>query len=122
MNRKGCIFINYTFCKKDGTIKKHYIDVCQYIIKAQMQNHEVIVGRYDKVINSYSCYTTSRKELCAKDKRSYKNKIKEICSNFNIKTKEWYSCNSLLVELHGNNVEQMINELKNLLGGVNHIR
>ena len=54
-------------------------------------------------------------KLYAKDKCSYVAKIKDICSNFDITTKEWYSYMDLTVELHGK-VEEMIKELNNLLG------
>lgn len=105
---------NYTFCKKDGTLKQNHIRVCEYLVKSKIERHDVSIGRSDEIIKTYNCYTTPRVKLCAKDKRSYISKIKEICSNFDITDKEWYSYMSLTVELYGK-VEEMIKELNDLL-------
>lgn len=106
---------NYTFCKKDGTLKQNYIRVCEYLVKGKVEKHDISIGRSDEVIEAYNCYTTPRIKLYAKDKCSYVAKIKDICSNFDITTKEWYSYMDLTVELH-EKVEEMIKELNNLLG------
>lgn len=108
----------YSFCKKNGQIKQFYFPICEYITYADIDNHVVTVGRHDDVVDKYECYTTPRIELSTSDRRNYVIKIKEICSNFGVTTKEWYSCRDLSVELHGENVEEMIKELRDLLEGV----
>lgn len=105
----------YSFCKKNGQIKKFYIPICKYIISANISDHIITVGRYDDVVDRYSCYTTPRIELSACNKQNYISKIQEICSNFEIITKEWYSHNDLTVELHGENVKGMLDELRELI-------
>ena len=108
----------YSFCKKNGQIKQFHIPICEYITYADIDNHVVTVGRHDDLVNKYECYTTPRIELSTNDRRNYVIKIKEICSNFGVTTKEWYSYRDLSVELHGENVEEMIKELRDLLEGV----
>lgn len=113
---------NYTFCKQDGTLKHYYIPICEYIIEAKMQKHEIMIGRYEDIVDVYECYTTPRREFFAKDRRSYESKIKEICSNFDVTTKYWYSYRDLSTELHGENVLEMIKILTELLEVTNNIR
>lgn len=108
----------YSFCKKNGQIKQFYIPICEYITSAKITDHVVTVGRHDDVVDRYNCYTTSRIELSASDRRNYVSKIREICTNFGITTNEWYSYRDLSVELHGENVKEMIDELRGLLEGV----
>lgn len=109
----------YSFCKKNGQIKQFYIPICEYIASAKIDNHVVTVGRHDDVVDKYECHTTPRIELSASDRRNYVIKIKEICSNFTVTTKEWYSYHDLSVELHGENVSEMIGKLRELLEEVN---
>ena len=108
----------YSFCKKNGQIKQFYIPICKYIVSAKIDNHVVTVGRHDDVIDRYKCYTTPRITLSAPNIRNYVTKIKEVCSNYDITTREWYSCCDLSVELYGENVKEMIEELMCLLEGV----
>ena len=84
--------------------------------------HEIMIGRSDIVVEKYTCFTTPRIVLNTKDRRSYVTKIREVCSCFDVTTREWYSGNELSVELHGEGLLTMFLELKNLLGGVNHTR
>lgn len=107
----------YSFCKKNGQIKQFYAPICKYITLANIDDHVVTVGRNDEFIDRYDCYTTPRITLSTSDRRNYVIKIQEICSNFDVTTKEWYSCRDLSVELHGENVKQMIEELTVLMGG-----
>lgn len=108
----------YSFCKKNGQIKQFYIPICKYITSAKISDHVITVGRHDDVIDRYNCYTTPRLELSASNRRNYVIKIQEICSNFGVTTKEWHSYRDLSVELHGENVKEMINKLRKLLEGV----
>lgn len=108
----------YSFFKKNGQIKKFYIPICEYIVSAKIDNHFVTVGHHDDVVDKYECYTTPRIELSSNDRRNYVIKIQEICSNFAVTTKEWYSHHDLSVEFHGENVNEMIDKLKELLEGV----
>lgn len=108
----------YSFCKKNGQIKQFYIPICEYITSAKISDHVITVGRHDDVVDKYDCYTTPRIELSASDRRNYVTKIQEICLNFGITTKEWYSCRDLSVELHGENVKEIIEKLRDLLEGV----
>ena len=113
---------HYTFCKKNGQIKHFYIPICEYIIQATIQEHRVLIGRYDNTIDEYKCYTTPRLKLSSSEQRSYKSKIDEICSNFMVDTKYWYGYKDLSVELHGENVEEMLMSLTQLLEVTNNIR
>jgi len=108
----------YSFCKKNGQIKQFYIPICEYITSVKIDNHVVTVGRHDDVVDEYKCYTTPRIELSTSNRRNYVAKIQEICSNFGITTKEWYSYSDLSVELHGENVREMVDKLRELLEGV----
>ena len=113
---------NYTFCRNDGHIKQYYIPICDYIVKAERKEHEIMMGRSEDIIEKYTCFTTPRIALNEKDRRSYVSKIREICSCFDVTTREWYSYNELSVELHGEGLSAMLLELKNLLGGVDYTR
>lgn len=105
----------YSFCKKNGSIKKFYIPVCEYITNSQYRKHELTHCGRDEVIGVYWSYATPYKQFsCSCDKYNYIRKIKEICSNFDVETKEWVYPD-LTVELHGKNVNKMIDELKKLL-------
>lgn len=112
----------YTFCKKNGEIKKNYIFVCEQILKSEMQHHEICVGRSDKVIKEYNSITVPSVCLAQPKRNSYINKVKEICKCFNNVTHEWYSGIDVSIELLGDNVEYMLNELSRLLGGDDYIR
>lgn len=107
--------MKYTFCRKDQTIKQYYIPVCKYIVKAKITTHEITVGRSDTVIKKYSCYTTPNIILSSRKQSNYITKIREICSNFNVITKEWLYPD-LSVELYGENVKNMIDILNDFLG------
>lgn len=105
----------YSFCKKNGDIKKHYHFSCNQIVKAEMREHTIMVGRHDEVISQYECYTIPMIHLKTKERDNYVVKVREICSNFNIKIHEWYSFNDVEIHLFGDNVELMISELNLLL-------
>lgn len=113
---------NYSFCKKDGKIKERYKFACQQIVLSKMGRKEIMQGRYDDVVEVYECYTTPRIELYSPKKYGYISKIQEICKNFNVKTREWYSCNDISIDLLGDNVAEMIGEIRKLLEGDIHIR
>ena len=113
---------NLTFCKTDGQIKQYYVPICEYIVKAERKEHELMIGRSEDIVEKYTCFTTPRIVLNAKDRRLYIAKIQEICSCFDVTTREWYSGNELSVELHGESLLTMLLELKNLLGGVSYTR
>lgn len=104
----------YSFCKKNKTLKKYYIPICEYLTQANIQEHEIVIGRHDEVVDKYTCYTTPCLYLYTKEKLSYLSKIKEICNEFDVLTKEWV-CPDFSVELHGDNVELMLNTLNVLL-------
>lgn len=107
--------IDYTFCKKDGTIKKNYIGMCKYLITAKMQHHEITVGRHNEIVDEYDCYTTPTLYLCAEAQRRYIKNIHNICSNFDVNIHEWVYPD-LSIDLLGDNVENMLEILKTLLG------
>lgn len=113
---------NYSFCKKDGSIKERYKFACQQIVSAKMGHKEIMCGRYDDIVEEYDCYTIQRLELYSPKKYSYISKVQEICKNFNIKTREWYSHNDISIDLLGDNVPEMIGEVRKLLGGDIYIR
>lgn len=112
----------FTFCKKDGTIKKNYIDVCEQITKAKIEHHEIMKGRSENIVDEYDCYTTPRQSLPSKKRSRFEEKVRDVCKCFNVTIKSWYSCWDITIELHGKNVEQMIEELSSILRGDINIR
>ena len=77
----------YCFQKKDGTVKKYYKEAIDYILTATVQKHEITVGRSDEVWKIYA--------------------------EFGCYTNPWYSgYQEISLELHGDNVEFMLNELR----------
>lgn len=113
---------DYTFCKKDGTIKKCYIDICEQITKAVVECHEIRMGRSDDIIDVYDCYTIPRQSLSSRKRALFESKVCDVCKCFNVAIKPWYSYWDITIELHGENVERMIEELSYMLRGDIHIR
>lgn len=113
---------NYSFCKKNGSVKERYKFACQQIVLSKMGRKEIMRGRYDNIFEVYECYTTPRIELCSPQKYRYISKLQEICDNFNVKTREWYSHNDISVDLLGDNVPEMISKIEEILGGDIYIR
>ena len=103
----------YCFQKKDGTVKKYYKEAIDYILTATVQKHEIMIGRSDKVINVYECYTTENKRFLEPKRSTSQSKIIEICAEFDCYTKTWYGgYQEISLELHGDNVEFMLNKLR----------
>lgn len=103
----------YCFQKKDGTVKKYYREVIDYILTATVQKHEVMIGRSNEVRNIYECYTTERKRFLEPKRGVIQSKIIEICSEFGCYIKPWYSgYQEISIELYGDNVESMLDELR----------
>lgn len=107
---------HYTFCKKDGTIKKNYIPTCEYIIQTKMEKHQLTRYRSDVVVKEYYCYTTPYKRF-TRTNENYINKIREICNNFNVTIQREWIYPEISIEFQEHNVKKMINEIKKLLGG-----
>lgn len=112
----------FTFCKKDGAIKKSYIDVCEQITKAAIERYEIMRGRSENIIDVYDCYTIPRQSLSSKKRDRFESKIRDICKCFDVTIKSWYSGCDITIELHDGNVTQMIEELSSMLGGDVYIR
>lgn len=106
----------YTFCKNDGSIKKSYIEMCKYLVDGRIQHQTITVGRHDEIIDEYDCYITKAINLPARIQRQYIKNIHEICSNFDVMTKEWVYPD-LQVELHGEDVDELLQVLTDLLRG-----
>lgn len=103
----------YCFQKKDGTVKKYYKEAIDYILTAKVQRHEITVGRSDKVGKIYECYTTERKRFLEPKRNAIQSKVIDICAEFGCYINSWYSgYQEISLELHGDNVESMLNELK----------
>ena len=113
---------SYSFCKKDGDIKARYGFACRQIISCRKIHREVEIGRNGNVVEVYDCYAIPKIELCSPKKRSYISKVKEVCENFNVKTRDWHSLNEVVIDLMGDNVSFMIKEIEKLLGGDVYIR
>ena len=106
----------YCFLKKDGTIKKNYKEACQYIETAEVKEHEISRGRSDEIVKKYNCYTTKEQKFSKPIRDKILLKIVNICSDFNCEIKVWYSgLNYISIELHGERVEFMLNEIKKYL-------
>ena len=109
----GGKFKVYCFQKKDGTVKKYYKEAIDYILTATVQKHEIMVGRSDEVGKIYECYTTKRKRFLEPKRNTIQSKIIDICAEFGCYTNPWYSgYQEISLELHGDNVEFMLNELR----------
>lgn len=103
----------YCFQKKDGTVKKYYKEAIDYILTATVQKHEIMVGRSDEVGKIYECYTTKRNRFLEPKRNTIQSKIIDICAEFDCYTNPWYSgYQEISLELHGDNVEFMLNELR----------
>lgn len=103
----------YCFQKKDGTVKKYYKEAIDYILTATVQKHEIMVGKSDEVGKIYECYTTKRKRFLEPKRNTIQSKIIDICAEFDCYTNPWYSgYQEISIELHGDNVEFMLNELR----------
>lgn len=75
--------------------------------------HEIMVGRSDEVGKIYECYTTKRKRFLEPKRNIIQSKIIDICAEFGCYTNPWYSgYQEISLELHGDNVEFMLNELR----------
>lgn len=107
----------FSFCKKDGTIKKYYIDVCEQITKARIEHHEIMRGQSEDVVDEYDCFTIPRQSLSSKKRNRFESKVCDICKCFDVTIKTWYSCWDITIELHGENITQMIEELSSMLRG-----
>lgn len=104
----------YCFQKKDGTVKKYYREAIDYILTAKVQKHELMIGSYDEVYKTYECYTTELKRFLEPKRTAIQSKLIDICAEFNCYINPWHSTyQEISIELHGDNVEFMLNELKN---------
>ena len=113
---------NYTFCKKDGSIKKRYVYVCLNITSANIEHRTITSGRQSVIVDEYDCWVIPTVELYTKEKRDYLLKVEGICNIFDVKIRPWYSYNEVTIELLGKNVSYMIETLNKLLRGDNYIR
>ena len=77
-----------------------------------MQHHEIMRCRYDTVVNEYWCYSTESKRFLEPKRTKTLEKIEKICGDFNCTCHTWYSDIDMRVELHGDNVEKMLEEIK----------
>lgn len=109
----------YSFVKKDGTIKKNYIDVCKDILTAKMQHHIITVGRYNDVVEEYDSYTFTKDDLLQPKRRQYENKVKEIVNYFGEMNHTWHSGCCTTFDLNGIDYGLMKIELENLLEATN---
>lgn len=105
----------YTFCKKNGEIKKRYIFACKCIVDAKIEKHEIVVGRHDDKIDEYECYSIRCKHIRnIREKGVLLVKIKEICENFDVEIKDWLYPD-FSIDFHGDNVANMISSISYLL-------
>lgn len=102
------------FLKKDGTVRKNYQKAIDYILSAKIEHHVITVGKYDDTIDEYDCYTTKNKTFYSRDKEDMRKKVKEICLEYGVTTKEWYGLMDMSINFHGDNddVNHMLNELR----------
>lgn len=102
----------YCFLTKKGELRKSYYEVFEYLNTATIQHHEIMVGRYDTVVDEYDCYSTKLKKFREPKRASTLNKIQKICNDFNCTCHIWYSGIDMRTDLHGDNVEKMLKEIR----------
>ena len=102
----------YCFLTKKGELRKSYKDVLEYLNTATMKHHEIMVGRYDTVVDEYDCYSTELKKFCEPKRTGTLKKIEKICTDFNCTCHAWYSGIDMRTDLHGDNVEKMLEEIR----------
>lgn len=104
----------YCFLKKDGSIKKNYLEVVDYLLTAKMRHQEIMYGRHDDIVEEYDCYETDHRNYHQPKRSQIETKVRDICSNFSCTIRPWYSLTTISIELHGDNVESMLDKLKNI--------
>lgn len=107
-----------TFCKKDGNIKKNYIPICEYLIQTKIKKHKLTRFRSDDIVKEYCCYTTPYKWFTiTKEKENFLIKIREICNYFNVTIQTEWIYPDVSIEFKKQNVQNMIDTIKRMLGG-----
>ena len=95
--------MNTHFLKKDGTIKKYYVEACDFIINAKMQHNKICSSKNsvllcdmkdDYIIEEYDAYTATCDLLLLKDRRKLQNKVTDICRDFCIEPDYQYNLSS----------------------------
>ena len=102
----------YCFLTKKGELRKAYKEVLVYLNTATMEHHEIVRGRYDMIFNEYNCYSTDSKSFIEPKRTGTLKKIEKICKDFNCTCHAWYSGIYMSTELHGDNVEKMLEEIR----------
>ena len=81
------------YLKKDGTIKKHYLEACKCILDGKITEHEITEYK-DKVTDFYICYSINRpyEYNCKKayKRKSLLNHIVNIVKEYNLDPHIWY--------------------------------
>ena len=101
----------------------------KYLIFGRTDNNTLVLENTDSLLRGkfnssdiyaelevgkiYECYTTNRKRFLEPKRNTIQSKIIDICAEFGCYTNPWYSgYQEISLELHGDNVEFMLNELR----------
>lgn len=82
-----------SYLKKNGTIKKYYIQACECILKGSKRKVE-IVDCYDHIKDTYYCYSVSfQSELCntSREKDLLRKHISDISEEYGLIVNVWYT-------------------------------
>ena len=78
----------------------------------------ILIGHYSGLLNPlegavFSAAKPLNKIFYSREKEDMRKKVREICLEYGVTTKEWYSHMDMSINFHGNNddVERMLNEL-----------
>lgn len=107
---------NHIFLKKNGTIKKHYIDACKLILSASYEQITVI-GYKEQIEDSYQCYRIKNPDSSIRDAHMQdfrKEHIVSIVKEYGLIPRIWYGLYWEAIDFKDQNdlFIQMINDIQ----------
>lgn len=90
--------------KKDGTLKKIYIDIIPYLEKAKKE-HRQWTNYNNVVVDEYDCYKLTIDGI---KKRQRIRHLEDLCNDLNIEYK-YYGCVYIYFDMKINNIDEVLN-------------
>lgn len=107
------------YLKKDGSIKKSYVQPCKLLINATKKHYEITYGRNDTIINEYDAYNITFDYYTSnKINKDYAKKISDICNTYGYSTRLWYSAyriSELQIDINDLEINNLKSDLSSLL-------